>query len=391
MSADFLSNMVQSVRPSATIGISQLAREKKARGDDVIILSQGEPDFDTPAHICDAAEKAIRDGKTRYTAADGIPELKEAIRAKFSRDNGLDYSSAEINVSPGGKAVIFNAFLATLNPGDEVIIPAPCWVSYMEMTRLCGGNPVIVPCRADADFKLSPEQLEAAITPRSKWLVLNSPSNPTGAVYSAAELKALGEVLKTHPQLWVLTDDIYEHLVYAGKFATLAVVVPELKSRILTMNGVSKAYAMTGWRIGFAGGPEPLISAMRKIMTQSTSNSSSVSQWAAVTALNGPQDFLENWRNVFQERRDLICRALNGADGIKCTPPPGAFYVFADCREALKKRDQTDLKFCEDLLEATGVALVPGTAFHLPGFFRLSFASDTDVLRDAADRICDFV
>lgn len=387
MSGKFVSDTLQEIRPSATIGMSQKARAMMASGKDVIMLSQGEPDFETPDHIKDAARAALDLGHTRYTAVDGIPDLKRAICQKFKRDNALDYGPENINVSPGGKAVIFNALLATLNPGDEVIIPAPCWVSYPEMTRLCGGAPVVVPCGPDAGYKLTPEALEAAITPRTKWLILNSPSNPTGVCLSGEDLDALGAVLQNYPDILILSDDIYEHLVYSGhEFFTIAQRVPALKQRVLTMNGLSKAYAMTGWRLGYAGGPEWLIAAMRKVMSQSTSNASSISQWAAITALGGGQDFLNDWRRAFERRRDLV---LNGLDalGISCAMPGGAFYVFGNCEPYLGGPMSTDTAFTEKLLADKHLALVPGSAFHAPGHFRLSFASDTQTLERALVRL----
>ena len=391
MSDKLLSKSILSVAPSATMAITQLARELKAEGRDVIGLSAGESDFDTPQHIGEAAEKAIRDGKTRYTAVDGIPELKDAIIEKFNRENGLDYSPSEINVSPGGKPVIFNALAVTLNPDDEVVIPAPCWVSYPGMVSLLGATPVIVPCGVDTGFRLNAEALEAAITPNTKWLMLNSPSNPTGSAYSREDLEALAEVLRRHPDILVLSDDIYEHLIYDGfEFATLASVALDLKHRVLTMNGVSKAYAMTGWRIGYAGGPDWLIKAMAKYMGQTTSNPASISQWAAVAALNGPQDFISEARAAYNARRKNVVDAINSVKGLSCRAPEGAFYAFFDCREVLGGTIETDTDFTKSLLAETGVALVPGSAFHAPGFVRLSYAADPKLLEEACARLKQF-
>ncbi|MEL7030237.1 MAG: pyridoxal phosphate-dependent aminotransferase, partial [Pseudomonadota bacterium] len=334
----FLSDALSRVKPSPTMAVTQKARELKAAGRDVIGLGAGEPDFDTPDNVKDAAIDAIRRGETKYTAVDGIPELKQAIAAKFQRDNDLAYAPSQITVSPGGKAILYNAFVATLNPGDEVIVPAPYWVSYPDMALLAGGTPVIADARAEDGFRLTPEALERAITPRTKWLVFNSPSNPTGAAYTREEIKALTDVLLRHPQVWVLSDDMYEHLVYDDfAFTTPAQVEPALYDRTLTMNGASKAYAMTGWRIGYAGGPEPLIKAMAKVMSQSTSNPSSISQWAVVEALNGPQDFLAERNAVFKSRRDLVVGMLNEAEGISCLTPEGAFYVYPSCAGLMGK------------------------------------------------------
>lgn len=390
MKRSFLSKALNKVEPSATIGMSQKARTLKQAGNDVIMLSQGEPDFETPDHIKDAGREALRLGHTRYTSVDGTEALKAAICAKLSRDNSLSYEPENIHVSPGGKAVIFNALMATLNPGDEVIIPAPCWVSYPEMTRLCGGTPIVVSCDASTEYKLTPEALEKSITPRTKWLILNSPSNPTGVCLSAEDLEALGAVLENHPHVLVLSDDIYEHLVYSGhEFQTLAQRVPSLKSRTLTMNGLSKAYAMTGWRIGYGAGPKWLIDAMRKVISQSTSNPSSISQWAATAALDGTHDFLNDWRAAFEARRDMVFSALNSM-GIICPQPGGAFYVFGNCEPMLGGRFATDVEFTESLLGEEFVALVPGSAFHAPGHFRLSFASDMETLERAMDRLGRF-
>ena len=392
-----LSDAVNRVQPSATIAVTTKAAELKRAGVDVIGLGAGEPDFDTPQHIKDAAIKAIQDGKTKYTPADGIPELKEAICAKFKRDNDLDYKPSQVNVSPGGKPVIFNAFISTLNPGDEVIVPAPYWVSYPDMARMAGGTPVFVQCGPNANYKLTPDALEAAITPKTKWLVLNSPSNPTGAAYTKAELRGLADVLLRHPQVFILTDDMYEHLVYDGfEYWTIAQVEPGLYDRTLTMNGVSKAYAMTGWRIGYAAGPENLIATMRKVMSQSTSNPCSISQWAAVEALNGPHDFLAERNAAFKSRRDLVVRELNKADGITCGTPEGAFYVYPNCAGVIGKRSaggaliETDKDFCSALLEAKSVAAVFGEAFGLSPAFRVSYATSTEALTEACKRIQEF-
>jgi len=392
-----ISENLSRVAPSATMAVTQTAREMKAAGIDVIGLGAGEPDFDTPDHIKQAAIEAIQNGKTNYTNVDGIPELKAAIVAKFKRDNQLSYTSSQINVSPGGKPVIFNAFMATLNAGDEVIVPAPCWVSYPEMVKLCGGTPVIVPCDMASGFKLTAQQLEAAITPKTRWLMLNSPSNPTGAAYSAADLKALSEVLLRHPQVMILTDDIYEHLVYDGfEFATIAQVQPAFYDRTLTMNGLSKAYAMTGWRIGYAGGPEWLIKAMAKVMSQSTSNPNSIAQWAGVTALNGPHDFIAERNKAFVARRNAIVAGLNQAEGLSCAVPDGAFYVYPDCGGLIGKTSsgghkiETDTDFATALLKESHVAIVPGGAFHGSPNFRISYATSMAQLDEASARIQDF-
>jgi aspartate aminotransferase len=385
------------VKPSATAAASTKARALRAAGRDIISLDAGEPDFDTPDHIKEAAIKAIRDGKTKYTDVDGIPELKAAICAKFKRENGLAYTPAQINVSPGGKPVIFNALMASLNPGDEVIIPTPYWVSYPDMVLIAGGEPKFVATRAEQGFKVQPAELEAAITPRTRWLILNSPSNPSGAAYAESELKAVADVLLRHPQVWVLTDDMYEHLVFGDfAFRTIAQVEPALYERTLTMNGVSKAYAMTGWRIGYAGGPAPLIGAMRKVMSQSTSNPSSISQWAAVEALNGPQDFIRPNALMFEERRDLVVSMLNQAHGLSCPTPEGAFYVYPSCAGLIGKTAPTgqaivdDRAFADALLESEGVSVVFGEAFGLSPFFRISYATSTELLEDACARIQRF-
>jgi len=385
------------VKPSATLAADQKARELKAAGRNVISLAAGEPDFDTPDNIKEAAIKAIRDGKTKYTTVDGIPELKEAIVAKFSRENGLTYKTSQVNVSPGGKPVIWNAMIATLNPGDEVVIPTPYWVSYWDIVRLAGGTPVAAPTTAGNGFKLSAAGLEAAITPKTRWLFLNSPSNPSGAAYTAGELKALAEVLRRHPQVWILTDDMYEHLVFGDfEFATIAQVAPDLYDRTLTMNGVSKAYAMTGWRIGYAAGPEPLINLMRKVMSQTTSNPSSISQWAAVEALNGTQEFIKPNAKLFEGRRDLVVSMLNQARGIHCPTPEGAFYVYPSVEGLLGKTAPSgkvigsDEDFANELLETEGVAVVFGAAFGLSPFFRISYATSNAALEDACTRIQRF-
>jgi len=392
-----ISENLSRVAPSATMAVTQTAREMKAAGIDVIGLGAGEPDFDTPDHIKQAAIDAINSGKTNYTNVDGIPELKAAICAKFKRDNGLSYTASQINVSPGGKPVIFNAFMATLNTGDEVIVPAPCWVSYPEMVKLCGGSPIIVPCDMASGFKLTAQQLEATITPQTRWLILNSPSNPTGAAYSAADLKALSEVLLRYPQVMILTDDMYEHLVYDGfEFVTIAQVEPALYDRTLTMNGLSKAYAMTGWRIGYAGGPEWLIKAMAKVMSQSTSNPSSISQWAGVTALNGPHDFIAERNAAFVARRNAVVAGLNQAEGISCATPDGAFYVYPDCGATIGKTSagghkiNNDTDFASALLKESHVAVVPGGAFHGSPNFRISYATSMEHLNEASARIQEF-
>lgn len=385
------------IAPSATIAISAKARALKAAGRDIIALSAGEPDFDTPDNIKEAGIAAIRAGKTKYTDPDGMPELKAAICAKFKRENGLDYKPSQVHVAPGGKPVIYNALVATLDPGDEVIIPAPYWVSYPDMVLLAGGTPVPVETTAESGFKLTPEALEKVITPRSKWLIINSPSNPSGGAYTRAELQAIADVLLKHPQVWVLTDDMYEHLVFDDfEFTTIAQVEPRLYDRTLTMNGVSKAYAMTGWRIGYAAGPEPLIKAMAKMISQTTSNPSSISQWAALEALNGTQAFIKPNAKLFQERRDLVVSMLNQAQGIHCPTPEGAFYVYPSCAGLIGKTApsgkviESDEDFAVELLETEGVAVVHGAAFGLSPFFRISYATSNDVLEDACSRIQRF-
>jgi aspartate aminotransferase len=393
----FLSAALDRVKPSATIAVTDKARQLKAAGRNVIGLGAGEPDFDTPANIKLAAIHAIEAGKTKYTAVDGIPELKEAIIAKFQRENGLTYKPNQITVGTGGKQVLYNALMATLNPGDEVIIPAPYWVSYPEMVALAGGTPVPVVCTAEFGFKLQPAALEAAITPKTKWIILCSPSNPTGSAYTRAELRVLTDVLLKHPHVWVMTDDMYEHLVYDDfEFTTPAQVEPQLFDRTLTVNGVSKAYCMTGWRIGYAGGPQQLISAMATIQSQSTSNPSSISQWAAVEALTGPQEFIPANNKVFKERRDLVVAMLNQANGIDCPRPEGAFYVYPSCAGTIGKtapsgkKIATDEDFVTELLETEGVAVVQGSAFGLGPAFRISYATKTSDLEEACKRIQRF-
>ncbi len=391
------SQSLSRIQPSPTLAVTQKARELKAAGRDIISLGAGEPDFDTPDFVKEAAIKAIRDGKTKYTAVDGIPELKEAVAAKFKRDNNLDYGLDQISIAPGGKAILYNALIATVNPGDEVIIPAPYWVSYPDMVLLAGGKPVIIETDPARGFKLSPEALEEAITPKTKWLIFNSPSNPTGAAYTHDEIKALTDVLKRHTHVMLMADDMYEHIVYDDfKFATPAEVEPTLYDRILTVNGASKAYAMTGWRIGFAGGPAPLIKAMSKVMSQSTSNPCSISQWASVAALNGDQSFLNERNDAFKERRDLVVAMLNQASGVTCATPEGAFYVYPSCAGVIGKKTpsgkviETDEDFAAELLEAEGVAVVFGAAFGLAPYFRVSYAAAIEQLEDACQRIQRF-
>ena len=393
----FLSTTLDRVKPSPTIAVNNLATELKAQGHDVIDLGAGEPDFDTPQHIKDAAVAAIASGRTKYTAVDGIPELKKAICAKLQRDNDLEYSSSQVSIGTGGKQVLYNALMATLNEGDEVVIPAPFWVSYPDMVLLAGGTPVVVPCGIETSFKMTPAQLEAAITPKTKWLIFNSPSNPTGAGYSRDELKGLTDVLMRHPHVWVLTDDMYEHLAYDDfQFCTPAQVEPGLYTRTLTVNGVSKAYAMTGWRIGYAAGPEPLIAAMRKIQSQSTSNPCSVSQWAAVEALQGPHDFIQSNNDVFVRRRDLVVSMLNEIDGMTCPVPEGAFYVYPSISGLIGKTTaqgvliENDEIFSKALLEDVGVAVVFGAAFGVSPNFRVSYATSDETLNDACTRIQTF-
>jgi aspartate aminotransferase len=393
----FLADSLARIKPSATVAVTDKARELKAAGRDVIGLGVGEPDFDTPDNIKEAAIRAIREGKTKYTAVDGIPELKAAIVAKFKRENGLDYKPDEISVGTGGKQVLFNALMVTLNPGDEVIIPAPYWVSYPEIVSLAGATPVAVETTMESGFKLSPEALDKAITPKTKWLILNSPSNPTGAAYTRGELKALTDVLMKHKHVWVLTDDIYEHLSYDDfVFTTPAQIEPGLMERTLTLNGVSKAYCMTGWRLGYAGGPKFLIKAMATLQSQSTTNPSSITQWASVEALNGPQDFIPRNAAAFKERRDLVVSMLNQAKGLHCPTPEGAFYVYPTCKELIGRTSgggrkiASDEDFVTGLLEEEGVAVVQGSAFGLAPYFRISYATSNKVLEEACSRIQRF-
>jgi aspartate aminotransferase len=394
----FLADHLKRVKPSATIAVTDKARALKAAGRNVIGLGAGEPDFDTPDNIKEAAIKAIRDGRaSKYTNVDGIAELKEAVSKKFKRENGLDYTAKQITIGTGGKQVLYNAFVATLNPGDEVVFAAPYWVSYYDMVLLAGGEPVPVETSMASGFKLTAAQLAAAITPKTKWVLLNSPSNPSGAAYARGELKALTDVIKKHANVHVMTDDMYEHLVYDDfKFTTPAQVEPELYPRTLTINGMSKAYCMTGWRIGYAGGPEPLIKAMAMVQSQSTSNPTAVSQWAAVEALNGPQDFIAKHNKIFKERRDLVVSMLNQANGLKCPMPEGAFYVYPSCKGCIGKTTpsgkklERDEDFVTELLEAEGVAVVQGTAFGLGPNFRISYATKTEDLEEACSRIQRF-
>jgi len=393
----FLSDALARIKPSPTIAINDLSKKLKAEGRDVIGLAAGEPDFDTPDNIKEAAIAAIRRGETKYTNVDGMPELKAAISRKFKRENGLDYKQSQITVGTGGKQVLFNALICTINPGDEVIIPAPYWVSYPDIVLFAGGKPVPVVGTLENGFKIKPEALDAAITPKTKWLIFNSPSNPTGAAYTRAELKALTDVLVKHPHVWVLTDDMYEHLVYDDfEFSTVAQVEPSLYERTLTLNGVSKAYCMTGWRLGYAGGPELLIKAMATLQSQSTTNPSSITQWASIEALDGPQDFIARNNAVFKERRDLVVSMLNQANGITCPKPEGAFYVFPSCAGTIGKNTpagkkiETDEDFVKELLAAEGVAVVHGSAFGLGPAFRISYATATKQLEEACARIQRF-
>jgi aspartate aminotransferase len=393
----FIADSLNRIEPSATIAVSTKARQLQAAGRDIISLSAGEPDFDTPENIKAAAISAMATGKTKYTDVDGIPELKAAIVRKFARENGLQYNTRQISVGTGGKQVIYNALLATLNPEDEVVIPAPCWVSYADIVMLAGARPVFAATRLEDGYKLKPEALDAVISPKTKWLIFNSPSNPTGAAYSKDQIKALTDVLLRHEHVWVLSDDIYEHLLYDGlAFHTPAAVEPRLFARTLTMNGLSKAYCMTGWRLGYAGGPEPLINAMRKLQSQSTSNPCSITQWAAVEALDGPQDFIARNNEKFVERRDLVVGMLNQAKGLRCPKPEGAFYVYPSCAGAIGKtsasgtRIATDEDFATALLEEEGVAVVHGAAFASSPAFRVSYATSKDVLEEACRRIQRF-
>jgi aspartate aminotransferase len=391
-----LSASLSRIKPSPTIAVTQKARELKAQGKDVISLGSGEPDFDTPDNVKEAAIKAIQEGQTKYTAVDGIAELKDAIVKKFKRENNLTYTANQITVGAGGKQVIYNAILATVNPGEEVIIPAPYWVSYPDIVLLAGGVPKVIECDETTDFKITPSQIEENINDKTKWIILNSPSNPTGASYSSSELEKIADVLKKYPKVLIMSDDIYEHVTYDNfVFSTIA-QYPEMLSRTLTVNGVSKAYAMTGWRIGYAAGPEDLIKGIAKIQSQSTTNPSSISQAAAVEALNGNQDFIKTRANAFKDRRDFVVKSLNAIDGLTCFNPNGAFYVFPSCKGCLHKKDpqgkpiNTDTDFVTSLLENTGVAVVQGSAFGLDGYFRISYATSMDNLKKAMYKIKEF-
>ena len=391
-----ISDILKRIKPSPTIAVTQKARELKAAGKDVIGLGAGEPDFDTPDNVKDAAIKAIKEGDTKYTAVDGTPELKKAISEKFKRENNLSYSTDQITVGGGGKHVIYNLMMATLNKGDEVIIPAPYWVSYPDIVMLAGANPIVVECSEEQGFKLTAKDLESVITNNTKWVILNSPSNPTGACYTEQEIRNLAQVLRRNPHVSVLSDDIYEHIIYDNfKFFTIA-QIPELKNKVVTMNGVSKSYAMTGWRIGYAAGEKEIIKAISKVQSQSTSNPSSISQAAAVEALNGTQDFISIRSKSFQERRDFVVSSLNDIDGINCLKPDGAFYVFPSCKGLIGKKDksgkklETDTDFVQSLLENNNVAVVQGSAFGLDGYFRVSYATSMEKLKVAMDRIKSF-
>ena len=391
-----ISDSLKRIKPSPTIAVTQKARELKASGKDVIGLGAGEPDFDTPNNIKEAAIRAIKDGDTKYTAVDGTQILKEAIVNKFKRENNLDYTTDQITVGAGGKHVIYNLMMATLNKGDEVLIPAPYWVSYPDIVLLAGATPVAVECSEEQDFKITAKDLESKITNNTKWLIINSPSNPTGSTYSEQEIKNLSQVLKRNPHVNILSDDIYEHITYGGfKFFTIA-QIPELKNRVVTMNGVSKSYAMTGWRIGYAAGPKEIIKAISKIQSQSTTNPSSISQAAAVEALNGNQDFISIRAKAFEERRDFVVNTLNSINGIKCLKPDGAFYVFPSCKNLIGKKDingkkiENDTDFVQSLLENNGVAVVQGSAFGLEGYFRISYATSMENLKKALKKISDF-
>jgi aspartate aminotransferase len=393
----FISDSINRIQPSATIAVSTKARQLKAEGRDIISLSAGEPDFDTPDHVKAAAVQALAAGKTKYTDVDGIPELKAAIAEKFMRDNELQYKASQITVGTGGKQVIYNALLASLNPGDEVVIPSPCWVSYADIVMLAGARPVFVDSNFEDGYKLKPEVLDKAITPKTKWFIFNSPCNPTGAAYTRDEIKALTDVLLRHKHVWVLADDIYEYLVFDGfEFHTPAEVEPQLFDRTLTMNGLSKAYCMTGWRLGYAGGPELIINAMRKLQSQSTSNPTSITQWAAIEALNGPKDMIARNNEKFVERRDLVVGMLNQATGLRCLKPQGAFYVYPNCAGAIGKKSTSgktiasDEDFVTALLEEEGVAAVHGAAFASSPAFRVSYATSRDVLEEACKRIQRF-
>ena len=391
-----VSNNLKRIKPSPTMAVTQKAKELKASGKDIIGLGAGEPDFDTPDNIKQAAIKAINDGDTKYTAVDGTPALKKAIIKKFKEENNLDYQIDQITVGTGGKQVIYNAMMATLNEGDEVIIPAPYWVSYPDIVLLAGGTPIILECNEKQGFKINPSELEKSITKKTKWIILNSPSNPTGACYSKEEIKEIGKVLEKHPHVFILSDDIYEHVTYGNfKFFTIA-QIDNLKERVLTMNGVSKAYSMTGWRIGYAAGPIDIIKAIAKIQSQSTSNPSSISQAAAVEALNGVQDFIKDRATSFQERRDFVVKTLNKIEGIECLNPDGAFYVFPSCKGLIGKKDskgkeiKKDIDFVQSLLENNGIAVVQGSAFGLEGFFRISYATSMENLKMALEKITSF-
>ena len=391
-----ISDSLKKIKPSPTIAVTQKARELKAAGKDVIGLGAGEPDFDTPDNIKQAAIKAINDGDTKYTAVDGTPALKKAIVEKFKKENNLDYTTDQITVGAGGKHVIYNAMMATLNDGDEVIIPAPYWVSYPDIVLLAGGKPVVMECNEKQGFKINPSDLEKFITPKTKWIILNSPSNPTGACYSENDIKAISAVLEKHKHIYILSDDIYEHVTYEGfKFFTIA-QIESLKDRVLTMNGVSKAYSMTGWRIGYAAGPKDIVKAIAKIQSQSTTNPSSISQAASVEALSGTQDFIKKRADSFQKRRDFVVKALNDIDGINCLNPDGAFYVFPSCKELMGKKDpsgkeiKSDTDFVQSLLENSGIAVVQGSAFGLEGFFRISYATSMENLKKALEKISSF-
>jgi aspartate aminotransferase len=393
-----LSKNLENIPPSATVTMTQLARDLKNQGKDVVSLSAGEPDFDTPDHIKMAAIEAIERGETKYTAVDGIDELKEAIIRKFQKDNNLTFLKENISVAPGGKPIIYNAMIATLNHGDEVIIPAPYWVSYPDIVKLAGGTPVIIKTSEESDFKISASDLEKNITENTKWLILNSPSNPTGEVYSRSELKSLAGVLKKYPNVYILSDDIYEHLIYGEltKFSTISEVESSIAERTLTMNGVSKAYSMTGWRIGYCAGPKKIIDAMRKLQSQSTSNPSSISQWAAVEALNGKKDFLKGWILSFEERRDRVVEMINSANGLTCLKPKGAFYVYPSCQKIIGKKTvegnviSNDEDFAMNLLKYKSVGVVHGAAFGLSPYFRISYATSMQKLETACNRIIEF-
>ena len=391
-----ISNNLKRIKPSPTIAVTQKAKELKASGKDIIGLGAGEPDFDTPDNIKEAAIKAIKDGDTKYTAVDGTPTLKNAIIKKFKRENNLDYKLDQITVGTGGKQVIYNTMMATLNNGDEVVIPAPYWVSYPDIVLLAGGTPVILECNEKQEFKIRPSDLEKSITKKTKWIILNSPSNPTGACYAEKDIKEIGKILEKHPHVFILSDDIYEHVTYENfKFFTIA-QIDSLKDRVLTMNGVSKAYSMTGWRIGYAAGPKDIIKAIAKIQSQSTTNPSSISQAAAVEALNGTQSFIQERSKSFQERRDFVVKELNAIDGINCLKPDGAFYVFPSCKKLIGKKDskgreiKNDTDFVQSLLENNGIAVVQGSAFGLEGFFRISYATSMENLKKALEKISIF-